>query len=246
MRGLRQLTLTEFKLNLRQPEMLFWAIAFPALWMGIFGAIYNQPVDYHGISLNQANFLFPGGIGIVICASAFIGMSVTLATYRETGVLKRFRVTPLKTSTLALSFALSQLIFITVGIIVLFAVGKIGFDIKVLGSWAALIGVIIFGMVIFLALGSAIGSVARSSRAAMVISMIIFMPMIFLSEMFMPISDFPAGLQPICKALPLTPVNTLLRDIVFDVPMGDLWRFGVMAGWLALGLVITLKAFKWE
>jgi ABC-2 type transport system permease protein len=214
--------------------------------MGFFGAIFNEPVDYNGVSLNQANFLLPGGIGIVICASAFIGMSVSLATYRETGVLKRFRVTPLKTSTLALAFALSQFIFMALGVMVLFILGKAAFDIKVLGSWATLIGMSIFGMVTFLAWGTAIGSVARSPRAATVITMIIFMPMIFLSEMFMPISDFPGWLQPICKALPLTPLNTVLRDVVFDIPLNDLWRLGVMGGWLILGLLISLKAFKWE
>jgi ABC-2 type transport system permease protein len=177
--------------------------------MGLFGAIFNEPMPgsgYHG--LNQANFLLPGGIGLVICASAFIGMSTTLATYREQGVLKRLRITPLKTPTLALGFALSQFIFIGIGIVVLFAVGKIGFDVKVLGSWAALLGTSILGIFTFLALGGAIGGVARSPRAASVITMIVFMPMIFLSEMFMPIAMFPSWLQPICKALPLTPLNT--------------------------------------
>lgn len=246
LRGLWQLAWTEFKLNLRAPEMLFWAIAFPALWMGFFGAIFNEQVDYYGISLNQANFLLPGGIGIVICASAFIGMSTTLSTYRDSGVLKRLRVTPLKTSTLALGFAFSQLIFIALGIIILFIIGKAAFGVQVLGSWAALIGLMVFGMVTFLALGAAIGSVARSPRAATIITLIIFMPMIFLSEMWMPISLFPTWLQPICQALPLTPLITLSRDIVFGVEMGDLWRLGIMALWLVLGAIITVRFFRWE
>lgn len=247
LRGLWQFALSEFKINLREPAMLFWAIAFPALWMGLFGAIFSEPMpgfEYEG--LNYANFLFSGGIGLVILASAFIGMSTTLATYRETGVLKRLRVTPLKTSTLTLGFTLSQIIFIALGVIVLFVIGKIFFNVQVLGSWAALIGVTIFGMVTFLALGSAIGSVAKSPRVANVISMIIFMPMIFLSDMFMPISIFPSGLQPICKALPLTPLNKVLRDIVYGVPLDGLWQLGIMAGWLIFGIVITLKFFKWE
>ena len=246
-RGLWQFALSEFKINLREPAMLFWTIAFPALWMGLFGAIFKEPMPGSGYEgLNQANYLLPGGIGIVICSSAFIGMSITLSTYRETGVLKRLRVTPLKTSTLTLGFTFSQLILIVLGIVILFAIGKIFFDVKVLGSWAALIGMTIFGMVTFLALGTAIGSVARSPRAANVITMIIYMPMIFLSEMFMPISMFPSGLQPICKALPLTPLITVLRDIVYGVPIDELWRLGIMAGWLIFGIVITLKFFKWE
>jgi len=247
LRGLWQLALSEFKLNLREPAMLFWALAFPALWMGIFGAIFKKPMPGFGYEgLNYANFILPGGMGLTILASAFIGMSTTLATYRETGVLKRLRVTPLKTSTLALSFTISQIIFIALGIFVLFVIGKIFFNVRVLGSWAALIGMSVFGMITFLALGSAIGSVARSPRAATVITMLIFMSMIFLSDMFLPVSLFPTWLQPICKALPLTPLTTVLRDIVYGTPLNELWQLGIIASWLVLGSVITVKFFKWE
>jgi len=246
-RGLWQFTLAELRLNLREPMMVFWSFAFPALWVSLFGFIFSEPMpgfEYEG--LNYANFLLPGGIGLIIIASAFIGMSTTLTTYRETGVLKRLRVTPLRTSTLALSFALSQSIFIALGIVVLFVVGKIFFDVQVLGSWAALVGITVFGMFTFLALGSAIGSLSRSPRAANLISMLIYMPMLFLSDMFLPISMFPSGLQPICKALPLTPLNILLRDIVYGAPLDELWQLGIMAGWLIFGIIITVRFFRWE
>jgi ABC-2 type transport system permease protein len=227
--------------------MTFWSIAFPALWMGLFGAIFGEPMpgfDYEG--LNYANFLLPGGIGIVIVASAFIGMPITLTTYRETGVLKRLRVTPLKTVTLALGITISQFLFMTLGVVVLFVVGIIFFDIQVLGSWAALIGITVFGMLTFLALGSAIGSVVGSWRAASIVTQIFFIPMLFLSNLFMPIDIFPAWLQPICRALPLTPLNILLRDIVYGVPLDELWQLGIMAGWLVFGIVITVRFFRWE
>jgi len=173
-------------------------------------------------------------------------MPIALTTYKETGVLKRLRVTPLKTSTLALGFTLSQFIFIALGIIVLFIVGKLAFDVQVLGSWPVLIGMIIFGMLTFLALGGAIGSLVGSWRAAAVITQIIFIPMLFLSDMFMPISIFPAGLQPICKALPLTPLNIVLRDIIYGVPLDNLWQLWIMAGWLVVGGIITVRFFRWE
>jgi len=247
MRGLWQLTLAELKLNLRNPMMVFWSIAFPVLWMSLFGAIFSEPMPgYEYVGLSYANFLLPGGIAIVILASAFIGMPIALTTYKETGVLKRLRVTPLKTSTLALGFTFSQFIFIAIGIIVLFIVGKLAFDVQVLGSWAVLIGVIIFGMLTFLALGGAIGSLVGSWRAAAVITQIIFIPMLFLSDMFMPISIFPAGLQPICKALPLTPLNIVLRDIIYGVPLDNLWQLWIMAGWLVVGAIIIVRFFRWE
>jgi len=247
MRGLRQLTWSEFKLNLRDPMTVFWSLVFPSLWLVLMVAVIPERIpgfNYEG--LNDASFFLPAGISLVILCASFIGVPLTLTTYRETAVLRRLRVTPVKTSTLTLSFSISQFAFVVVGILVLFAVGKIFFNIQVLGSWAAFIGVTFLGMVTFLAIGSAIGSIARSFRAANIIIWTVFMPMIMLSELFMPISILPAWLQPIAKALPLTPINTILRDIVYGVPLEDLWRLGIMAGWLVLGTAITLRFFKWE
>ncbi len=247
MRGLAQLAWTEFKLNLRDPLMTFWSIAFPFLWLILMVAIIPGPIpgfSYPG--LNKGSFYIPGSIGIVILSSSFVGIPLTLTTYRETAVLRRFRVTPVKISTLALGFSISQFAFIIVGIVALFVIGKIFFDFQVFGSWAALIGVIFFGMITFQAIGSAIGSIAGSSRSANIMIWTMFMPMMILSELFMPLSILPAWLQPIAKALPLTPINTLLRDIVYGVPLDDLWRLGVMAGWLVLSSIITVRFFRWE
>ena len=247
MRGLRQLTWNEFKLNLRDPMMVFWSLAFPTLWLVLMVAVIPERIpgfNYEG--LNDASFFLPAGISLVILCTSFIGVPLTLTTYRETAVLRRLQVTPVKISTLALSFSISQFAFVVVGILVLFAVGRIFFNIQVLGSWAAFIGVTFLGMVTFLAIGSAIGSITRSFRAANIIIWTVFMPMIMLSELFMPISILPAWLQPIAKALPLTPINTILRDIVYGVPLEDLWRLGVLAGWVVVGIIITVRFFRWE
>jgi len=247
MRGLRQLTWNEFKLNLRDPMMVFWSLAFPTLWLVLMVAVIPERIpgfNYEG--LNDASFFLPAGISLVILCTSFIGVPLTLTTYRETAVLRRLQVTPVKTSTLTLSFSISQFAFVVVGILVLFAVGRIFFNIQVLGSWAAFIGVTFLGMVTFLAIGSAIGSITRSFRAANIIIWTVFMPMIMLSELFMPISILPAWLQPIAKALPLTPISTMLRDIVFGVPLEDLWRLGVLGGWAAVASIIMVRFFRWE
>jgi ABC-2 type transport system permease protein len=247
MRGLRQLAWSEFKLNLRDPMMTFGSLAFPALWLVFSSVIFSEPIPGSGYEgLNYASFLLPGSIGLVILCASFIGVPLTLTTYRETAVLRRLRVTPVKTSTLALSFTISNLVFVVVGILILFVVGKIFFNIQVLGSWAVFIGVTFFGMITFLAIGSAIGSIAPSFRTANIIIWTIFTPMIMLSELFLPISILPAWIHPIAKALPLTPVNTILRDIVYGVPLDDLWRLGVLGGWVVVAGIITVRFFRWE
>ncbi len=116
--------------------------------------------------------------------------------------------------------------------------------IRILGSAPAFVGVPVCATVTFLALGSAIGSVARTTRTANIIIWSAFTPMLMLSELFMPLSLLPGWLQPIARALPLTPVNTLLRDIVFGVPLHDPWRFGVLGAWAVVSLVLTVRFFR--
>lgn len=246
-RGLWQLTLTELKLNLRDPMMVFWTIAFPTLWVGLFGSIFSEPAPGFGYEgLSYVNFLLPGGIGIVIVSSAFIGIPINLSNYRESAVLKRYRVTPLTIGTLVLSLVFSQFLFIALGIGVLFATGFIFFDVQVLGSWPALLGMTVLGVFVFLALGSAIGSTVGSWRAATIITQLIYIPMLFLSNLFFPVGMFPGWLQWVAKFLPLTPLNIFLRDIVYGVPTSDPLQIWILLGWLVIGICVTLKFFKWE
>jgi len=247
MRGLVQLAWTEFKLNLRDPMMVFWSLAFPALWLVFNAVIFKEPIPGSGYAgLNYASYLFPGAIGLVILSASFIGVPLTLTNYRETAVLRRLSVTPVKTSTLALGYSISNMIFVIVGLIGLFLVGKIFFHVRILGSWGSFVGVIFLGMITFLAIGSAIGSIAPSFRAANIMIWSIFTPMLMLSELFLPIAILPSWLQPIARILPLTPLNTLLRDIVYGIPLHDLWRIGLLAGWTCIAVVITVKFFRWE
>jgi ABC-type multidrug transport system permease subunit len=62
----------------------------------------------------------------------------------------------------------------------------------------------------------------------------------------MPLSIMPPWIQTIAKVLPLAPLNSLLRDFVYDIPLYDLWRLGVFAGWLVLAAIVTVKFFRWE
>lgn len=70
--------------------------------------------------------------------------------------------------------------------------------------------------------------------------------MLFLADVFLPITMLPDWLQPITRALPLTPLSTLLRDVIFGVSLEGLWRFGLMAGWIVVAGLVIVKFFRWE
>jgi ABC-2 type transport system permease protein len=247
MRGLSQLAFTEFKLNLRDPLMVFWSLAFPALWVVLMSVVVPGPIPgFEHEGLNQASLYLPAGISLVIACASFIGVPLTLTTYRDTQVLRRLRATPVKVWILITGFSLSQSAFALAGILILMALGLLVLGVQVLGSWPAFVAVILLGMVTFLALGAAIGSISPSMRTANIIIWVLFLPMLMLGELFMPIAVLPEWLQSIARGLPLTALTTLLRDIVYGVALTDLWRLGVLAAWTALALIITILFFRWE
>jgi len=246
MRGLKQFTWTEFILNLRDPLMVFWSLAFPTLWLLLMVIIVPAIPGFVREGLSKASSYLPSAISLVILSASFIGVPMTLTNYRETAVLKRYRVTPVKILTLVSSFSISQFAFVAMGIIILLVIGILIFNVHILGSWLAFVGVTFFGMLTFLAIGSAIGSIAGSFRTANIIIWTAFTPMLILSDLFMPIALLPTWLQPIARGLPLTALNTVLKDIVYGVPVGDLWRLVVLAGWLVVAIFITVRFFRWE
>lgn len=247
MRALVPLALTEFRLALRDPLAVFWCIAFPTVWLVLMAGIIRVPIPGLGREgLSFASVMFPAAVSLVILISSFVGVPLTLTTYRENAVLRRLRVTPVKIPTLVLGFSITQFAFAATGIAVLVVVGKVFFHVQVHGSWAAFAAVALFGMTTFLAIGAAIGSIAGSVRSANIIVWSLFAPLLMLSELWMPISMLPAWLQPIAEVLPLTPVNTILRDITYGGPVDSLWRLGVMAAWLIVGCIVTVRFFRWE
>jgi ABC-2 type transport system permease protein len=248
LRALFKLAITEFKLFLREPAATFWVIAFPVLWMVFFGILYPEgPKELGYGDISEAQYLLPGGIGIIIIAASFMGMTINIATYRNLGILRRFRVTPLKTSIFMGSHLMSQCLQIAVGISLLFMAGLF-FDAGVEGSIPELIALIILGMLSFLALAFALASVAKTPRSAGLISMLIFFPMIFLCEIWFPIEDLPSWLQPVAEVLPLTPLNHGLRDVILGWGglRDNLLNLGILSAWLIAGLLISLKWFRWE
>jgi len=152
MNKLLRLTLTEIKLSFREPEAVFWTLAFPGLWMVFFGIMFEKP--FEGSPISEAHYLLPGAVGMAILAMGFIGLTTTLVEYKELGIFRRYKVTPLGFPSLMLAFVLSNMIFIAFGILIVFLVAIFGFDVSVesFGPISHILIVILLGLFTFLSL----------------------------------------------------------------------------------------------
>ncbi|MBU6999005.1 MAG: ABC transporter permease [Theionarchaea archaeon] len=248
-KGILSLSKMELILFLREPSSLFWVIGFPLFCLIFFSYAFPQPVQYpKGGVFSPATFFLPGMVGLILFSASLLSMTINVATYRELGILRRLRLTPLNSIHFIAAEVLSRILIISCSLAVLFIVGIFFFDVTIKGSFIFVLAAILLCMVALLSFGFLLGSVAPSARSANNIGILLLMPMLFFSEMFLASSHLPWFIRPISTYLPLTPLNIILRDIFMAGGnlVGNIDQVAILAGWAIIGFVLSARFFKWE
>ncbi len=247
MRALAKLTLAQIKLFLREPIGAFFTLLFAPLMLILFGAIWgNDPVPEFG-GLGIMDISVPAYMGLIIGTVGLMSVPIGTSAQRESGVLRRYRATPLRPTIYLLADVAVYFIMTLLGIGVLVLVGKLAYNVRFNGSLFSVFGAVSLGAFAFFALGYVIAGLAPTARMAQIVGMVMFYPMMFLSGAAMPLEVLPEGVRNISRALPLTYVVTLVRGLWAGDGWGQhLTEVVVLVGILAAGLLISAKTFRWE
>jgi len=247
MRGFRQLTLTNLRLYLRDPITTFFTLAFPPLLIVLFGAIYgNDPLPLFG-GYGSMDVSIPGYTALILGSVGFLTIPITISAYRESGVLRRFQATALRPLTYILADVVTNLAMTFLGMVGLVAVGWLLYRVRFEGQVIGVVTAVAFGGLAMFAVGYLIASLAPSARAAQVIGLVVFYPMVFISGAGMPLELMPETIRKVADFLPLTYVVKLLRGLWF----GDAWRdhlleTAVLGGILVVCTAVAARFFRWE
>jgi ABC-2 type transport system permease protein len=249
MRGIGNLFWMQFKLYLREPVAFFFSLVYPALLLLLFGSIYgNKPApEFWGRNFGTVDASVPAYAAIIIGTVALMGIPIDTAASREAGVLRRYRVTPLHPAAYLIASVIMYLTIALLGMILLVAIGKLVFGLRIAGSWLNVLAAFILSALSFFSAGYLLASLAPTARLAQVVGMVIFFPMMFLSGAGMPLQLLPESLRRVSHFLPLTYMVRLIQGLWF----GDSWRTlwiptVVLLGMLLLGTAASVKLFKWE
>ncbi len=241
-----KLTLMEFILYLREPSGFFFTLIFPLLLMMLFGSIWgNEP--FPGQNFGYIDFAVPAFIGMVIVTTGIMGLTTSIAAYREKGILRRFKSAPIS-PLLVLIAELSALFIITVmGMLLLLAAGIIVFGMHFYGSIPEVLVAFVLSTLSISALGFIPASLAPTARSGMIIANVMYFPMLFLSGAALPREMLPPFLKTFSQILPLTHVIELLQGLWLG---GHLWDYPlqitVLCGVTIAGFVIAARYFRWE
>lgn len=199
-------------------------------------------------SLTPFDYTFAGLLGFAIIGMGIFGPINVFPELKKMGVLRRLSTTPIRVWQYFLTTMVSQLVIGVVSLTAMFAVAITVFKLNVIGSYLELIPFIMFGIILILGIGLALGGWAKNERQAAPLSNIIVFPMMFLSGTFFPRFLMPEWLQNISAYIPLTPVIDGIRLIATEgkhlIDLGP--QLGLMTVWLVVIYAIAFRVFRWE
>lgn len=245
MRALGKLTWTELKLFLREPMAAFFTLAFPLIVLFVFGGIFgNDPSPELG-GRGSVDVSVPGYIAMIIGTVGLIGLPVALASYRQAGVLRRYRATPLHPSTVLGAHVIVNLGMTLAGVSLLVLAGRLAYGLRLPASPLLVSVAVVLASLSFFALGFVLAGVFPTARAAQTAGLAIFYPMLFLSGAALPRQMFGETLRRVSEALPLTHVTILIERLW----LGEGWSYvslTVLAAMLVGGVTVSARTFRWE
>src|SRR5262245_14752317 len=231
--------LTEIR---RSRTALFWMTAFPLGFLLLFGFVMAR-----GNGRAMA-FMMPGLLTTTLMSGSLFGVALPLVQQRETGLLRRLRVTPLPPGAVAIAHGFAALMTGFISLVVLIVLGRLLFNMTVAGSWLALAGVYVCGAFAMIPIGLLVGSTARDIRTAPAISNLLFFPLMFLSGSAMPFAVLPDGVKRFARFLPTTYLVDSYSSVIVrgDTLASLAGSLAVLVAIGAVGMVLTSMLFRWE
>jgi ABC-2 type transport system permease protein len=250
MRGLLKLTWLEIKIFLREPLGAFGTVAMPVVTFVVLGRIAGRGLSSAspGSAGNKlVSVSFPVFSTVLIAISAVLSLVTIISIYREGGILKRLRATPLRPLTILTAHVLVKLLLTATTLALMVLVGKRYYPVGVDAPLAKFTLALLVSTLSILSLGFLISSIVPTARFAQPLGAIILYPMIAVSGLFVPVSALPGGIQGLARILPITYAVSLLQGIW----MNEAWSahisdIAALAAAFVVFTAISAKVFRWE
>ncbi|MBB4683412.1 ABC transporter permease [Amycolatopsis jiangsuensis] len=244
--ALFRLTVTETKLFFREPVIVFFALAFPPILLVVLGLVPSMRQPDPALGGGTAIALYvPIVIALGLAMFALNGLSQLFATYREKGVLRRMRTTPVRPRIMLGAQVLMATVLSVVTMVVSLLIGRFAFDVPLpRQAGAYVLGYLLVALSLF-AIGLLVASVAPSGKAAGAIGTLTFFPLMFFAGLWVPRAGMNSVLRTISDFTPLGAGVQALQDATsghWPQPL----HLAVLLGWTILAGRLAARYFRWE
>ncbi len=216
---------------------IFVALIFPVMMTFIFGSI--MPRDY-------LVTIIPGLIGFSILSNSLFAITAVASKYRFMNIFSQLSLTPLRRSEWLISVFLWNLVISVASFLIIVTLGHFLYSVPIT-LHVLIIPFLAFGTLLFVSMGLLIGTLAKSTESASLLSNAVGFPMMVLTGTFFPISLLPGYLQEAVRVLPLYYFVQGLGDLMVNANIGEAGLYlGILTALCAVFFVAATHFFRWR
>lgn len=233
----------------RNPAAAFFTFAFPLMFLVIFNLIFgnNEVGEVDGQSVSGSTFYVPAIAAFSVITACFTNTSISVVFLRDEGILKRVRGTPLPAAAYLIARVVHSTIIAVLLVVIVSIAGYFFYDVTLpTDDLPRLALIVLIGAAAFSALGLAHTAIVPNADAAPPVVNATILPLLFISDVFIPLDDAPSWLVSFAKIFPIWHYSHSMLESFdpFDVfASGNLL---VVAAWGLGGLLLAIKFFSWE
>jgi ABC-2 type transport system permease protein len=246
LRGFWKLTWLETKIFTREPMGFVGTLVMPLLVFIVlgraFGAAKPRATEQIDLPFNPAILA-----AVLIAISAVQSLVAIISIYREGGILKRLRATPLSPVTIMGAQVVVKLVFTVISLALLMLAGRRLFPGVMRVNVFSFTVAVLLSTLSILSLGFVIASLVPTARFAQPISAAVLYPMLALSGLFFPVERLPRALEALAYLLPTTHAVALLEGVWDGSGWGAHWmNVAALLVLFAAYTALSTKVFRWE
>jgi ABC-2 type transport system permease protein len=239
------------KAFIRNPASVFFTLIFPLMFLVIFTLIFGNGhlLVAPGHTVRVATFYVPSISSFSVVTACYTNLAISLTFLRDSGALKRIHGSPLPVWSYMLARILHALVMAILLVVICAAFGALFYGATLPSSTLPAFALtVVVGAAAFSILGVAISSFIPNADAAPAVVNGTVLPLLFISNVFIPLENPPQWLDIVGKIFPVRHFADALINSFFQLSgsglrVNDLL---VIAVWGVAGLVVALRFFEWE
>jgi ABC-type multidrug transport system permease subunit len=211
-------------------------------------AVHAENQLVHETGARYIDFVVPGLLGMNLMGSAMWGLGFSIVEARQKKLLKRMVASPMPRWQYLASFLLSRLAMLVIEVAAFLGFARLAFGVPFRGSLWELGLLCVLTSLAFSALGLLVASRAKTMEAVSGLMNLVMLPMWILSGVFFSASRFPAVIQPVVRALPLTAAIDAVRgNMLQGMNLGQMAApVGILLAWFVVPFAVSLRIFRWR
>ncbi len=251
---LRQVRFTN-KAFWRNPASAFFTFAFPLMFLVIFTTLFgNSVIRFHPgagqvVEVKQSTFYVAAMAAFGVITGCYTNIAVSVTFARDSGVLKRVRGAPVPGWVYLTGRVIHAMLIGLLLLVLCAAFGRAFYDASLPSGvdLARSVLALLVGGASFCALGLACTAIIPNADASPAIVNATILPLLFLSDVFIPVEGAPDWVQWVGKIFPVKHFSEALQSAF--IPQAVPWSWTnivVIAAWGVAGLVLATRFFSWE